>query len=1133
MATNSSNAAPTSSFTGKAAIFRPSKPSSQSTSDWLSTSLTTAKGIAAGAECIPFPGVKSVFGTAVVILETVEKVKRNRDDLKELCGNIMEIVGIVQDQLSSHGDTAAVKFKGPCEDLEGALQGILKAVKQLQSEPRSLSGRFNEVMKLGSTTDELNKHRMKMQELRSNFLLLAAIDTNLQVHKVHEALVTATLPANLSGISGAPNTNNCPPPSRIFHGRKIILEEMHAFFLKDLGDQHIFLLHGLGGVGKTQIALKFIEESLSHFTEIFLIDTSSVETIESGLKNIAATKGVGATAQDALQSLCKKADEWLLLFDNADDPKINLNNWIPRSKHGNILITSRNPELRVYAGSHCLVSGMEEKDAVELLLKSAAEDNTPHAQKIAADIVKALWYLPLAIIQAGAFIAKSGDIESYLDLYTKNRAQLLSEKPAQSHDNYAWTVYTTWQISFDRLSKPAAAFLQLCSFLHHEGISEQTFRIASMYEVGSYGPSKEDLHKPLEFLAQFSGPDGWNSLSFLKLINEIRAYSLINFDMRWKLYSIHPLVHAWSHGTIPQGELESHHQCMTSIVGMASAGIRWEDKQLASLRLLPHINSLLQGGIYTTTYFTAEYGSIYYYAGKPREAIKFQLAVLENERSLRGEDHPETLIAMGNLASTYCSLNQFQKAKDLEVVVLEKRRKSLGEQHLRTLHTMANLAATHFGLGEVLEAEELELMVLEKRRELQGDNHPETLRAMGNLASTHQYLGHLNKAKELILVVLERQRNLLGDAHPDTLVTMGNLALIYKNLGRLAEAADIYDIVLEKRRNLLGDHHPDTLEILRSLGSIFYDLGDLNQAEKLYISILKTQREVLGDSDLETLHTMDELAVIYQKLGHLNKAEEMQIVVLEKRKRLLGNNHPDTLLVMVNLALTYRNLRRFQEAKELEVGALEERRDLLGEDHPDTLEVMQNLSATHYHLGEFKETEQLCVNLLEKQKKLYGEDHQDTLHTISNLALAYQKLGQLKRTQELEVLLLEKRQKLLGEDHPQTLQAMQNLLITYCTLGKLNEAEELQVAMLKKKKRLLGENHPETLQVVDSLASIYDGLGKFPEAEQLYIELMDKQTTLLGADHPDTIQTGHNLATTRQALGNSKQAETETEKTQK
>ncbi|KAJ7435734.1 hypothetical protein B0H11DRAFT_2366482 [Mycena galericulata] len=87
-------------------------------SDWVGMSLLTAKAIIAAAECAPFPYIKGVFGTVVILLETVEKVKKNRDNLKELCEDTVTIIEIVRDQISAHGDTAALKFKSLCEDLE-------------------------------------------------------------------------------------------------------------------------------------------------------------------------------------------------------------------------------------------------------------------------------------------------------------------------------------------------------------------------------------------------------------------------------------------------------------------------------------------------------------------------------------------------------------------------------------------------------------------------------------------------------------------------------------------------------------------------------------------------------------------------------------------------------------------------------------------------------------------------------------------------------------------------------------------------------------------------------------------------------------------------------------------------------
>ncbi|KAJ6555646.1 P-loop containing nucleoside triphosphate hydrolase protein, partial [Mycena vulgaris] len=557
-------------------------------------------------------------------------------------------------------------------------------------------------MKLGSTADEIAGYRMRIQELRSNFVLMAAIDTNLQVHM---AFSTGRLP-DLSAAPATQTITKCPPPSRIFHGRRNVLDKMHQFFIRDLDKQHIYLLHGLGGAGKTQTALKFIEECSAHFTDIFLIDTSTTGTIDAGLKNIAATRNAGSTAQEALEWLSSKPAEWLLFFDNADDLKINLNKFFPHCKHGNILITSRNPRLRAYAGSHSLVSDMEEPDAVALLLKSCAEEElTPRNKELATDIVKALYYLPLAIIQAGAFILKSGALSSYLNLYSENQARLLSEQPDQSHDDYAWTVYTTWQISFDQLSKPAVTLLQLCSFLHHKGISEEIFSRTSLYEFESHGPSREELHDTLEFLSQFTGPTGsWNTLQFMDVMNEITAYSLASFDPDEKLYSIHPLVHSWSRSTLKdQGK---YHDWIVAIVGMSISGTPHQDMQLASLKLLPHVDSLLCGNMDINPDFWNDYGKLYFYAKRLENGEQLYLADLKYQKSVLGENHPNTLRAMANLASIYHNLGKLKVAEELEVVVIEKRRKILGENHPDTLRAIGNLASIYQTLGKSKEAEE-------------------------------------------------------------------------------------------------------------------------------------------------------------------------------------------------------------------------------------------------------------------------------------------------------------------------------------------------------------------------------------------------------------------------------------------
>ncbi|KAJ7787639.1 hypothetical protein B0H14DRAFT_2952368, partial [Mycena olivaceomarginata] len=494
---------------------------------------------------------------------------------------------------------------------------------------------------------------------------------------------------------------------------------------------------------------------------------------------------------------------------------------------------------------HSQVSDMEETDAVPLLLKSDAQEISPANEPIAAEIVKVLCYLPLAIIQAGGFISQSGALDSYLDFYKRNRAQLLSEKPAQTHDDYVWTVYTTWQMSFDRLSPSAAMLLQLCSFLHREGISEEIFSRAAAYKFRQCIPSKEDLQKPLEFLSQFLSSTGeWDSLRFLKVTNELRAYSLITFAAERKLFSIHPLVHSWTFTPFIMG----------AIVGMSFAELPSEDQQLASLRLISHVDSLRHVNQQVAIDFGKQYTRIYHHVGRYEEAKDLAVAVIERETQLLSADHPDTLWAMSNLASTYFHLGKFHQVEQLEAQVL-------------------------------------------------GDDHPETLCSISNLAATYRNLHNYHKAEELGVTASEKRQQVLGDAHPDTLLVMGELALIYAKLNMFHKTEKL-------QFEVLGHDHPDTLWAMGDLASTYQRQGQFHKAEELATTLLDHDHP-------DTLWAMGDLVSTYQKLGEFHRAEELGVIVLEKQKQVQGGADPVTLWAMNNLALIYRSLNKHTEAKEI------------------------------------------------------------------------------------------------------------------------------------------------------------------------------------------------------------------------
>ncbi|KAJ7607626.1 hypothetical protein DFH06DRAFT_1066608 [Mycena polygramma] len=1081
---SSSGPQTTSSRRGLQRLLGKSKAQAPS-SGWLAPSILIVRVTAAAAECAPFPCVSGVFGAILSILETIEKGQKNHDDLKVLCQNIQEIVTILQQQLLSHGNTAAVRLRDICEELETFLQTVHQAVRNLQSETQGFRGHVKYLVKANSIAAEITRHEKRIQEFRSRIMFFAVVDTNFRLHEI-----TATTSTNCP-VLHTEGTNNCSPPSRIFYGRQAILDEMYHFFTSDIKNQHIYVLHGLGGAGKTQIALKLIQES-TKFTDRFFIDASTTETIETGLRNTAIIKNTGKSSADALKWLTSTQEEWLLFFDNADDPALDLNQFLPKCGHGNIVITSRNPELRGY-GENSVVSDMEESDAVTLLLTSAGEDASSANEIIAMEIVKTLSYLPLAIVQAGAFILKSGALDSYMELYARNKVKLLSEKAAQTHDDYAWTVYTTWQMSFDKLHHPAAMLLQLCSFLHRDGITEEIFRRASHRCPLRY-PPRENLDKAQQFLSQFLGPDGqWNSYSFLEVTNEIRGYSLMNFDPIKKSFSIHPLVHSWSRTTLIDSK--SSHFIMGAILGMSISEILAQDIQLLNLGLLPHIDSLMLEDELCAAHFHSdsivadfypEYSTMYWFAGRYEDAEQLQIVVLQQYRELLGDDHSQTLKAMSSLALTCSALGHYKEEEELQVFVFETQRRLLGDEHPETLFAMQGLAVAYGNLGQFKQAENLHVVVLEKWREFLGDSHQLTLEAMYNLASTYTLLGQHKQAEELQL----ERRKFLGNDHQNDVEAMHDLAVTYESLGQYTQAKDLHVAVLGKQRVLLGSDHPKTLRTMHSLANKYWSLGQYTEAAELQDAVLEKRRKHLGDDHPDTLKAMHARAITHWSTGQYKEVAEILAVVFEKRERLLGSDHPFTRCTMNDLAQIYECLDqpvRADKLREEFVGtALEKQRESLGDDHPDTLKTMSYLGTTYYRLGQFLKAEELQVVVLAKQKNLLGEDHMDTVWAMHNLAFTYHALGQYAKAEEYRAKVVEKRQKLLGGDHLDTVSAMHNLACTYNELGQHTNAEELQVAVLEKRRKLLGDDHLDTVLAMDNLALTYHRLDRSREAEQIH-----------------------------------------------
>jgi len=385
-----------------------------------------------------------------------------------------------------------------------------------------------------------------------------------------------------------------------FTGRQEHLEQLYRVFQverpfentssrwKASENLHCALLIGLGGSGKTEIALKYARLHRQDYSAVIWVDGTSPKTLHSSFARISAIFPTGLQGDQRNYSpinfrfnptvSCldlpatisshqsfKITDwlrdslgySWLVIIDNMDDPKMidEVETFLPLWQTGDVIITSRNREAS-RLGTAIQVSEMEHSEAVQLLLRStrsAAQDDILAAS--ASRLAVKLGNLPLAIDQAAAYINyQQMSMDEYLVLLEKEQAYLLGHssrsryhKTAQLEEGQYDTVLTTWEISFryvENTHLQAALLLQLFAFMNPEEISEIIFSdVSERRPWQKYGfngelvplvPSDFGLDPNLMELLT-------SHICLREAIGSLLSFSLIRRKAKTRSLSMHPV----------------------------------------------------------------------------------------------------------------------------------------------------------------------------------------------------------------------------------------------------------------------------------------------------------------------------------------------------------------------------------------------------------------------------------------------------------------------------------------------------------------------------------------------------------------------------------------------------------------
>ncbi|KAK3363512.1 hypothetical protein B0T25DRAFT_436789, partial [Lasiosphaeria hispida] len=846
-------------------------------------------------------------------------------------------------------------------------------------------------------------------------------------------------------------------------------------------------LHGLGGVGKTQIALAYVywlQETCPEVS-VFWVHASSAERFRQSYASIAQECQVPSYDDPKMDMLLlvkkwlerQDCGRWLMVIDNADDiqvffgqpaeptdngtssPDGNLGRYLPESTYSTILITTRNKQtgLKLTQGKGPIEIGKMDEDESSQLLRTALNGVSTTTAELST-LSSRLEHLPLALVQATAFMQENTiSASDYLQILNKsdqNLVDLLSgEFETVGRDSGTpRAVAETWILSFEQIQQQDAFTGEILSLM-------------SLFDRQAIPP------KFLSYNKQQHAGEPMSEIQLTKALGILKAFSFITEDKDRNL-DMHRLVQLVTRKwLVNRGTMQRFTGQALLAVSQAYPYGNYENRTVCGV-YLPHA-----------------------------------YAVLESEDTESKDERAARASLLHCVAGFFSYQGRWKEAEMLQVQVMEMRKKVLGDEHPDTMGSMSNLALTYQSQGRWKEAETLQVQVMEMRKKVLGDEHPDTMMSMNNLALTYQSQGRWKEAETLQVQVMEMWKKVLGDKHPDMMMSMNNLASTYQSQGRWKEAETLQVQVMEMWKKVLGDEHPDTMMSMNNLASTYQSQGRWKEAETLQVQVMEMWKKVLGDEHPDTMGSMNNLALTYWSQGRWKEAETLQVQVMEMRKKVLGDEHPDTMMSMNNLALTYQSQGRWKEAETLQVQVMEMRKKVLGDKHPDMIRSMNNLALTYWSQGRWKEAETLQVQVMEMRKKVLGDEHPDMIRSMNNLALTYQSQGRWKEAETLQVQVMEMRKKVLGDEHPDTMMSMSNLASTYQSQGRWKEAETLQVQVMEMRKKVLGDEHPDMIRSMNNLAYTWKSQGRFKDALTLLQNCLHLRQQILGPDHPDTIST--------------------------
>jgi tetratricopeptide (TPR) repeat protein len=798
-----------------------------------------------------------------------------------------------------------------------------------------------------------------------------------------------------------------PQRNRNFTGRAALLDQLRNQLNRDEVTAVLpHALQGLGGVGKTQLAVEFAYRESANYDVVWWIPADQPQLIRSSLAALAPRLGLTGIAparqEEAVSAVLdalrrgEPHSRWLLIFDNADQPESIREFFPPGKPGGHVLVTSRNRRWQIQAET-VEVDVFARAESLEFLQRRVVGIKDADAGRLAVE----LGDLPLALEQAGAFQFETGmSVDEYLAELEKAATKILAENPPS---DYPLSVAAAWDLSMSQLREQmpfGLEFLRRCAFFGPEPIPRDLFvNGARALEL----PLRDQLSDPILVGRAMRG---------------LGRYALARIDNNRRTVQVHRLVQRLIRDDLTPEEVDLIRQDVHSLLVAADPRDPDDNENWDRYReLLAHLDP---SGIVASTSPGARrlvwnVGAYLYNIGAYSDCSILQDQALARWTADSGPDNTDVLLLAGQKADVLFGLGEYKQAYELRRPTFERMRDAAEDDEF-TLLVMNGYGADLRSRGEFAAALRLDEDSLERHRRVFGDDQRDTFRVVNNLGVDHELNSHYATALELHEQNYDDQVNFFGrNDHHWVVFSLTAISRVLRHQGRYTDS--------------------------------------LNRAERatvLYREIV--ERRVLPADHPWILVQARDLSVVQRLAGDVTSALAAARLAYVRYRDAQGREHPETLAAGIN----YGNALRLAGSLGIPGGDIDKGVDRLERtvdryaavwtpDHPFVHVSSVNLAVARLAQGQKEKALELLQDSGAGLLRTVGADHHYSLVCATNLATASAELGDVESAQVIGIETLDRLTELLGPTHPHTLACAVNLRLDQVMLGDAKAAEQRKV----------------------------------------------------------------------------------------